>query len=1054
MRRVYQPSLDDSLGAVPIDNGGSSSKKLATAVQYLGLLTNGSKGVASGSADLDANGKVKHVNLPDSIISEVLNVSGPVALKVNQTGIYTITDYDSATSYDVAATSGVVTRTGDTITYTAGTTPGNGGFTINGKAYVIPVTYYSVVTPNITAPSNGATGQSGTVNFTSNAFAMEGGTDTHYSSDWQVATDSGFSNVVSSVANSTSNKLTYTASGLNPNTTYYARVRYKGVVSDFSSWSPVISFSTATSFAPNAPTLTNPTNGQTSVALSTTFTSSAFNSPGVDTHYSSDWQIATDSGFSNIVKSATDDTVNKLSWLVTGLVDLTVYYARVRHKGATFGYGAWSSTVSFTTIQANSINTPNISIPANAADGVSLSPSLTASAFSVTGGSDTHQSSDWQMATDSGFTNIVKSTTGDTVNKTTWSVTGLSPNTTYYVRVRYKGTSLPYSAWSTVNQFNTIHVNTPSITSPSNGATGLIPTMTLSGSAFSVTGASDTHLSSDWQIATDSGFTNIVSSLTADTTNKTSWTVNLSLNTTYYIRVRYKGTTYGNSNWSTTVSFSTIANYTPNTPGITSPTTGATNQGPTVSFSSSAFAMNGGSATHTSSDWQIATDSGFATIVFSTTNDTTNKTSWTSPNLTANTTYYARVRYLASNGIYSGWSTTISFKTKVAYVASLEEAIIPYPGSLTGTKFGYQISMDATGTRAIVGASQVYNGGYKTGGAYIFVRSGSSWALEKTILGGGSTVKLFGESVKISPNGDFVAIGIPGFYHSYYSTTCGGFCTYYRYGTDWYLGSSTLGSDNFALYAQSDPNYGYSIDMSDDCKFIIIGGPNYYNLTGAFQIYYNSTPYSNTGYTRVTTLSGSFGTNARFGMGIAISGDGTRCIVSSPDKEKCVIYAILGTYPSISLSTEVTDAPTGIITSNLGYVCDINYDGSVVVMGSAWSSGPGFVRIGRRSGTNWTFSYITPSNGHSGDWFGRGVSITPDGTKLAVSAMMKTNGSLLNAGAAYIFQYNGTNWLEAAQLLPSDSIQSGYFGRYIDITDNGDRVFVGNENRDKCYVYK
>lgn len=352
MRKVYQPSLDDSWGAVPIDNGGSSSKKLPTAIQYLGLLTNSSMGAEHGSADLDANGKVKHINLPDSIISEVVNVSGPSSLKISQTGIYTITDYDSATTYTIAVTAGVVSRNGDTITYTAAATPGNGGFTLNGKSYIIPVTYYAVVTPNITSPTNGQTGLSGTVSFTSNSFAMEGGTDTHATSDWQLSTVSDFATLVSSVTDSSGNKTTWSATGLNPNTTYYARVRYKATVSGYSAWSPVISFSTAVSFAPNAPSFTNPTNGQTNVALSNTFTASAFSSPGVDTHYSSDWQIATDAGFSNIIKSATDDTVNKTSWPVTGLVDLTVYYARVRYKGANFGYGNWSTPVSFTTIQA------------------------------------------------------------------------------------------------------------------------------------------------------------------------------------------------------------------------------------------------------------------------------------------------------------------------------------------------------------------------------------------------------------------------------------------------------------------------------------------------------------------------------------------------------------------------------------------------------------------------------------------------------------------------------------------------------------------------------
>ena len=49
-------------------------------------------------------------------------------------------------------------------------------------------------------------------------------------------------------------------------------------------------------------------------------------------HVSTDWEIATDPAFSNIVKTSYNDTINKLSWEVT-LPDGN-YYLRFRHKGS------------------------------------------------------------------------------------------------------------------------------------------------------------------------------------------------------------------------------------------------------------------------------------------------------------------------------------------------------------------------------------------------------------------------------------------------------------------------------------------------------------------------------------------------------------------------------------------------------------------------------------------------------------------------------------------------------------------------------------------------
>lgn len=1045
MRRVYQPRLDDSTGAVPIDTGGSSSKKLVTAVQYLGLLTNANKGIPLGAADLDANGKVKHAILPDSIISEVVNVSGPFSLKISQTGIYTITDFDSNTVYDVAAMAGIVSRIGDTITYTADAIPGNGGFTLNGKSYIIPVTYYSVVTPNVISPTNNQTGLSGTVEFTSNSFAMEGGTDTHVSSDWQLSTVNDFSSLVNSIADSSGNKTTWSVSGLNPNTTYYVRVRYKASTSEYSSWSPIVSFMTSTSFAPNAPNFTNPTNGQTSVAISTTFTASAFSSPGVDTHYSSDWQIATDAGFSNIIKSATDDTINTLSWPVSGLVDLTTYYARVRYKGATFGYGAWSPTTNFTTIQSNSINTPSVASPVDTADGVSLSPTLTSSAFSVTGGSDTHQSTDWQIATDAGFTNIVKSTAGDTVNKTSWSVTGLTPGLTYYVRVRYKGVVLPYSAWSVTSYFSTIHLNRPSISSPTTGATGLIPSMTLTGSAFGVTGASDTHASSTWQIATDAGFTNIAIESVNSTTNKTSWTVNLNLNTTYYARVRYTGTTYGASSWSPTVSFSTIADYSPNTPNITSPTTGATNQGPTVSFTSSAFTMIGGSATHTSSDWQIASDAGFTTIVSSATNDTTKKVSWTSASLAVNTTFYARVRYIASNGIYSAWSSVISFTTKAVYIPDVEQAVITGPVSNSG--YGVDVDISDDGTRVVIGAYNANTRGYQEeGAAYVYLKNGTSWTLEATLINNYSPqhYSSFGWSVAINNTGTCIAIGCYLYDDAVNSRTdVGALFVFKRSGTTW----TSVFSEKFYI----DSNVmGFSIDISDDGKTIIIGVPNHsYDgraHSGTALVYYE---YINNSYTATTYLARSLSyANYYTGWDVAISGDGTRAIVASRYGQYYVYRLNNGsaTYEAtLSVTAHPNDSPS----------VAMNKTGDVVAIGCSIVAA-GVVYIFRRTGTSWSGTPVTlaPPNLVSNDRFGISVSLNGSGTMLAVGAMNATRSGFTTLGSVYLYTYNGTNWLLNSEILPSVKASSSYFGKQVALNADGSSLIVGNNVKNKVYIYK
>jgi len=210
----------------------------------------------------------------------------------------------------------------------------------------------------------------------------------------------------------------------------------------------------------------------------------------------------------------------------------------------------------------------------------------------------------------------------------------------------------------------------PSITSPTVNANVLTTSYTLTGSVFIEYGDSATHLSSDWQIATDAAFTNVAFSTTSDTANKVSWTVNALVDgATYYARVRYKATNNNSSAWSDAVSFA-VAIPTPVKPTITGPLTNATNVATSITVTSSAFTALGDGSTHASSDWQIATDTSFTAINKTTSTDAANKVSWPVTGLPLNTVLYARVRFRSTNGKVGPWSDGVRFTTTNAFSLS------------------------------------------------------------------------------------------------------------------------------------------------------------------------------------------------------------------------------------------------------------------------------------------------------------------------------------------------------------------------------------------------
>ena len=227
---------------------------------------------------------------------------------------------------------------------------------------------------------------------------------------------------------------------------------------------------------------------------------------GVGTHASTDWQISTTNTFTTGTFAYNqNDAVNLTSLTVPAatLSSNITYYMRARHRDSNGDISNWSKTATFNT--GLQIATPSVTVSSP----TPLIPILAASAFS---GVNTHSRSDWDIATDELFANIVETNTDTPSDLTQWSPQTLSFDTLYYVRLRYKDNLGQYSEWSSPTSFYTDtqtnvnpNINRPSITSPANAATGSTLTPTLSGSGFiGANGA--THVSSTWQIALTSSF--------------------------------------------------------------------------------------------------------------------------------------------------------------------------------------------------------------------------------------------------------------------------------------------------------------------------------------------------------------------------------------------------------------------------------------------------------------------------------------------------------------------------------------------------------------------
>ena len=480
--------------------------------------------------------------------------------------------------------------------------------------------------------------------------------DSHESTDWQLATDPDFENIVRESMNDTENLLAWSPpETLEKYENYYLRYRYRSHNIGVAEWY-TISFRTVDLFV-EVPEITSHSDGQT-INLNPIFTT-AFrtNPPDADFHLSTDWQLATDSEFENIERELLESTTNKTTWELSNLEPGKSYYLRVRHKGNDIGLSEWSI------LQINTpyVLTPEIISHNDNADDVSLSPTFE-TVFTVNpDGFDTHKSTDWQLSYDSDFTNIVDESLNDTTNKTEWTISGqLAPNTVYYLRVRHHSDNIGKSEYKQISfSTHSVTISTPEIISHGDGDLNISLTPVFETNNFSMSPSGmDTHKSTDWELATDSNFSDIVDSSIEDTQNKTSWEPSIVLKgeKTYWLRVRHNSFDFGSSNYR--VCSLTTKGVTVQTPSIVSH-----NDGDEISinptFQISEFNIEPSDLdTYQSTDWELATDSDFNNIVKK--NLGGSKT-WEVSGLNYETTYYLRARNNGEN--YSSDYAFISVST-------------------------------------------------------------------------------------------------------------------------------------------------------------------------------------------------------------------------------------------------------------------------------------------------------------------------------------------------------------------------------------------------------
>jgi len=350
-----------------------------------------------------------------------------------------------------------------------------------------------------------------------------------------VSTDNSFTTFVSGYnSKDIGNVTSYNATGLIANTTYYYRVRAYNTGGD-GNYSNTITLTTL----PNPPVALVSTSATSIVQTSCT---ANWGSSTTATGYKLD--ISTDNSFTTFVSGYNSkDIGNVTSYNATGLIANTTYYYRVRAYN-TGGDGNYSNTITLTTLP-----NPPVALVSTSATSI-VQTSCTAN----WGSSTTATGYKLDISTDNSFTTFVSGyNSKDIGNVTSYNVTGLIANTTYYYRIR------AYNTGGDSQNSNSITFTT--LPNPPSAPTTITATSIVQTSFTARWNSSNTATGYRIDIATNNSFTVYLTGFNdKDVGNVLTFNVaGLSAKTSYYYRVRAYNTG-GTSSSSSTITVTTLTN--------------------------------------------------------------------------------------------------------------------------------------------------------------------------------------------------------------------------------------------------------------------------------------------------------------------------------------------------------------------------------------------------------------------------------------------------------------------------------------------------------------
>lgn len=357
-------------------------------------------------------------------------------------------------------------------------------------------------------------------------------------------------------------------------------------------------------------------------------------------------------------------------------------------------------------------------------------------------------------------------------------------------------------------------------------------------------------------------------------------------------------------------------------------------------------------------------------------------------------------------------------------------------GEIAGDLSGHSVSLSMDGTRIAIGAIGNDANGSECGQVRIYQESGGMWTQVGGDIDGQAAADNLGYSISLSADGKRVA--------------CGG---YLASGNGFFSGVVRIFDESGGVWTQVGSNIngeaagdysGWSVSLSSAGTRLAIGA------------WLNGGNGSQSGHVRIFNESGGVWTQVGSdidgeaiddfsGWSVSLSSDGNRVAIGGrlndgvgENAGHVRIFKWTGS-TWMQVGSDIDGASAG---DQFGNSVSLSADGTRVAIGAWLKNGStGQVRIFDESGGAWTQVGSEIDGEGAEDYFGQAVSLSANGTLLAIGAY-RNDGNGSNSGHVRVFQESGGTWTQLGNDIYGEAIDDE-FGWSVSLSPDGTRLAVG-----------